>query len=198
MVSMRQLLFIHGGSVFDNRDELLDQLRTWELEDPFQLHEERGKWKNKLPEALGERWRCAFPQMPNKFDAKYAEWAVWFERHLPFVEDGIVLIGHSLGATFLCKWLSENQFPKSIAQLHLVAPGWSEGEFMLPNSLEAAQKQCNEVHIWHSHDDPVCAFEKHALRYAVALPSAITHWMNGRGHFRGEEFSEIVEVIKSA
>jgi hypothetical protein len=43
------------------------------------------------------------------------------------------LVGHSLGAMFLTKYLAENEFPIQISQLHLVAPvlddqGLNEGD----------------------------------------------------------------------
>ncbi|NOZ43581.1 MAG: hypothetical protein GXP45_00120 [bacterium] len=63
--------------------------------------------------------------MPNKQRADYHARKIWFEKLFPYInsskESKLILIGHSLGAIFLAKYLSENTFPKTIDQLHLIS-----------------------------------------------------------------------------
>ena len=44
-----------------------------------------------------------------------------FEKALPYFGEENILIGHSLGGSFLLKYLSEH-FLENISQVHLVAP----------------------------------------------------------------------------
>ncbi|MDR0860065.1 MAG: hypothetical protein LBO09_03640 [Candidatus Peribacteria bacterium] len=56
-------------------------------------------------------------------------WArkIWFEKIFPYLNnEGTILIGHSLGAMFLLKYLSENTFPQPLSQLHLISSSIDE------------------------------------------------------------------------
>ena len=122
---MRQVLVIHGGEVYKTYDEYLKGLRTFELDDPRVPHEKG--WRSLLGEKLGPEYLVISPRMPNASNAHYVEWKIWFERHIPFLDDGLVLLGHSLGACFLTRYLSEEKFPKKIAGTFLIAGSLSEG-----------------------------------------------------------------------
>lgn len=126
---MKQLLYIHGGNLTKDNDELLKIMATREIS-PF---EEKKRRRLTLQERLPE-FVVIKPEMPNKDMARYSTWKLWFEKYIPFLEAGnLVLVGHSLGAMFLTKYLAENEFPIQISQLHLVAPvlddqGLNEGD----------------------------------------------------------------------
>jgi hypothetical protein len=88
--------------------------------------EEKKRRRMTLQEQLPE-FKVIKPEMPNKDMARYSAWKLWFEKYLPFLDsEKLIVIGHSLGAMFLIKYLGENQFPLSISQLHLVAPALDE------------------------------------------------------------------------
>ena len=126
---MKQLLYIHGGNLTKNNDELLKIMATRAI-NPF---EEKKRRRLTLQERLPE-FVVIKPEMPNKDMARYSTWKLWFEKYIPFLEaENLVLVGHSLGAMFLTKYLAENEFPIQISQLHLVAPvlddqGLNEGD----------------------------------------------------------------------
>lgn len=126
---MKQLLYIHGGNLTKDNDELLKIMSTREIS-PF---EEKKRRRLTLQERLPE-FVVIKPEMPNKDMARYSTWKLWFEKYIPFLEaENLVLVGHSLGAMFLTKYLAENEFPIQISQLHLVAPvlddqGLNEGD----------------------------------------------------------------------
>lgn len=69
--------------------------------------------KEKLQEQLGSDFLVYQPQFPNKQNAQYPEWKLFFEKTIAQLEDGLILIGHSLGASFLVKYLSENKIPQA-------------------------------------------------------------------------------------
>src|SRR3989344_9033544 len=95
----------------------------------------------------------------NKTNARFDEWEIWFEKLVPFLHDGVILVGHSLGGTFLTKYLSENQFEKKIKSVFLVAAvydnhkeGYSLASFTLPKKLNL---QTENIYLFHSKDDPL-------------------------------------------
>ncbi len=200
-----QIFVINGGtSAFSRYEDFLEQLRTKPL--IIERYKSSRDWKSRLSEALGAGYEVFSPGMPNKDNAQYKEWRIWFERFFPFMEDEIILIGHSLGGIFLAKYLSEEDFPKKIRATFLVAPPFESGgnsrwekksnEFALPNSLKKFEKQGGKIYIYHSKDDPSVPFADLA-RYQQALPHAHATIFEDKKHINQEEFPELVNDIKS-
>ena len=141
----KQVIFIHGGETFDTYDDYVEYLKNCE----FDLYKERGKrWKDSLSERLGENFEVIAPTMPSKYNAKYSEWKIWFEKVIPHVEDNVVIIGYSLGGLFVAKYLSENDLPKKILATYLIAAPYEKNDnedsladFILPDTLEKFGKQ---------------------------------------------------------
>ncbi len=194
----KQIVVIHGGDSFDTYEEYMENLRVEEinLEDFF-----RKGWKKNLAERLGDDFVVIAPRMPNEANAKYLEWKIWFDKIAPFIEDGVILIGHSLGGIFLAKYLSENTFPKKIRATMIVASPYTEisdrcmADFILPESLKQFEKQGGDIFLYYSEDDEVVPF-KSLKGYEKDLPEADTCIFKDRGHFGQEEFPEIVAQIK--
>lgn len=108
---MKQLLYIHGGNLTKDNDELLKVMATREI-NPF---EEKKRRRLTLQERLPE-FVVIKPEMPNKDMARYSTWKLWFEKYIPFLDsENLVLVGHSLGGMFLTKYLAENEFPIQIS-----------------------------------------------------------------------------------
>ncbi len=195
---MQQLFFVHGGdSLKPGEDffEAWDSDTRWKLEDPFIKKGSEKKWKDDMVEKLGSNWVCAFPRFPNDMDAHYEQWKWWFEKHIPFMRDNIVCVGHSLGGVFLAAYLGRQTLPVHCAQLHLVAPVLSEGDFILPESLEHITEQVSRIYIYHSEDDAVVPIS-HSETYAHKLPGAEFVRFTDRGHFFSQsEFPELVARI---
>lgn len=200
-----QVVVIHGGQAYTTYDDFIQHLATKEVEYDtfFKRHEPR--WKELLPERLGDAYDVAKPTMPNYQNAKFDEWKLWFERIIPFLRDDVILVGHSLGAMFLAKYLSENIFPRSIEKLFLIAPalvrdgingGEDGGEFLPnPDMLINVTKQCERVHIFHSKDDEVVPYT-HAEKYMQHMPDAELLTFEDSGHFITEDIPELVEYIR--
>lgn len=193
-MDMKQLVHIHGGEWFDSYNEYFKYLENKEIDDP----REPGmiKWRDRYEEFLEEDWLVIRPQMPSPRNAKYIEWELWFEKYIPYIEDGVILVGHSLGATFLTQYLSEKRFPKEIASLHLVAPEFSgKGGFGLKSDFVLQRNPTGSIYVYHSKDDSVVPFAD-AEKFKQALPEAELVVFEDRGHFLQEDFPELIERIK--
>jgi len=198
MQTKRQVLIIHGGTVFDDYDNYLNYLRQYKIEslDDLQFRD----WKSELEELLADEFEIIRPSMPCKRNAKYLEWRIWLEKFFPFLRDDIILIGHSLGGTFWLKYLAENNFPVKISQLHLVAAAITEtneplGDFILPNDLGGIAKQVENILLYYSRDDPVVPFSDLEI-LASKLPQAKKVIFGDKGHFRISKFDELKNNIK--
>jgi len=196
----KQILIIPGGDIFDTYDEYLNFLKNCDI-DIEKI--KRGNWRNNLQKNLGDEFEVICPTMPNKNNAKYSEWKIWFERLFPFLREEAILIGSSLGAIFLTKYLSENILPIKIKAVFLVAPPFDDetkeslGDFKLLGTLERFREQVKNIFIFHSKDDPVVPFYE-LDKYSKSLPDAEKIIFENRGHFnKDKEFPELVEIIKS-
>lgn len=197
----KQILFIHGGGTFKDNEDFYTYLKSIEV-DPYDNFK---FWGKLLGDVLGNDYDVLSPRMPIKDNADYEAWKIWFEKYLSFVKDETpILIGHSLGSTFLLKYLSENSFPKKILQLHLVSPAVIDEDFDLEKlatfefdftKINKIENFCNDINVWHSKDDDVVSF-KNAEIVKENIPNIKLHVFQDRGHFHQESFPEIIKMIK--
>ena len=167
------------------------------------LLDNKGNWKDNLKKTLSKDFVVILPSMPNKSNAQYPEWKIWFEKLIPHCRTGLILVGHSLGGIFLAKYLSENIFPKKISAVFLVAAPYDIrsahnrlASFGLPAKLVRLQEQVAKIFIYHSQDDPVVPVIA-AKNYQHALPGAVVKIFKNKQHFNQATFPEIVKTINS-
>ncbi|MBI2041516.1 MAG: alpha/beta fold hydrolase [Candidatus Nealsonbacteria bacterium] len=191
----KQVIIIHGGDTFGTYSEYLNFLSNYQI-DVERYKRNIDDWKVWLRNKLGEGYEVMLPMMPNKNNARYEEWKLWMDKLLPFIQDDVILIGHSMGGSFLAKYLSENKFPKKIKSVFLVSAvfdnddeGYSLQSFSLPENLNL---QTDKVYLYHSQDDKVVPF-KSLDQFKSKIPDAVTRVFSDRGHINQEIFPEIVE-----
>lgn len=202
-MNKQQVFYIHGGNAFSNYKDFLNYLRTEPIRGlPWEEKTER--WTNNLSTDLGENYEVFMPQMPNKMNAKYEEWKIWFERHFVYLRDGIILVGWSQGGYFFARYLTENTLPFKVKALFLLAspllPRNNAGEdgadfnFDYDKVVELANK-VDKITIFHSKDDPVVPYED-VLKYKAALPEAELVIFEDKNHFLVPELPELVDRIR--
>lgn len=193
----QQVVIIGGGTTFESYKDYLSFLKNKELTlENFRPDQD---WKDTLAVKLGRRFDVLLPKMPNKTNARYKEWKIWFERIIPFLNQDVIFIGHSLGGIFLAKYLSENKFSKTIKATVLVAAPFKKDDlvdFKLPSSLAKFAKQGGMIYLVQSKDDPVVPFEQLG-KYKQALPNSKTIILDNREHFNQEAFPEIIKLIRT-
>lgn len=195
----KQIVVIHGGDTFENQEAYLNFLKNYEI-DIERYKISKDDWKPDLRQKLGSDYEVILPIMPNKTNARFEEWKIWFEKIIPFLNEEIILIGHSLGASFLVKYLSENNLPKKLKAVFLVSgvfdtdtEGYTLHSFSLPEKLDL---QTENIYLYHSKDDPVVPFS--ALEnFAQIFPKAHTRIFEDRKHINQEEFPELVQDIQN-
>ncbi len=154
--------------------------------------------------ALGETCEIIRPNMPLSERATYADWKIHFGRHIPYLRNGVILIGGSLGGIFLAKYLSEHKFPKKIRSVYLVCPPFDNslpgedlvGGFTLKKDLSLLEKNARKLTLLFSKNDDTVP-PAHAKKYARKLKHAnIIVYKHIKGHFEIEKFPEIIHMIK--
>jgi len=195
-----QILVIHGGNTFKNNKDYLRYLKTRKIS-----LERRIRWSDDyFDKELGKKFEIIRPRMPLQDYAKYKDWEIYFERHIPYLRNNAILIGSSLGGIFLAKYLSEHKFPKKILSTYLVCPPFDNsvtgedlaGGFKLKSNLSLLGKNSNNLYLLFSKDDDAVPVS-HAKKYRKKLKNAkIMIYKSKNGHFKISKFPEIVRMIK--
>lgn len=193
-----QVVFVNGGMTFSNRDDYLDFLKDREVS-----VEKKETWDtgNYLEEALEHD--LVRVDMPCWRNADYEEWKITFENYLPLLSEKVILVGLSLGGTFLAKYLSENKFPKEILSAYLIGAPYDDdlkgetlaGGFKISSNLSLLEDNCNNLTLMYSEEDDIVPL-RHSGKFKERLsdPETITY-ENKNGHFQVAEFPELIEKI---
>lgn len=199
----KQVFYIHGGESFNDHELFLERLRSYTPRD-LPSTEQLTKWTKTFSTDLGPAYEVFMPQMPNKQNAQYEEWAIWFERHFQYLNDDVVLIGCSLGAMFLGRYLIEQATPFSIKALILMAgvaavpdfPLDDCGDFLVyPEKAGILATRAKEVQFWHSVDDFLVPYE-HSVILSKAVPGSTLVTFEDKNHFLVPELPELIAHIK--
>lgn len=200
----QQVVFIHGGDSFSKQEDFLAYLKQTPVRNL--PSSEAGKhFTHTLREDLGEDFEVFMPSMPNKQNADFEEWSIWFERHFAYLSGEVILVGWSFGGIFLAKYLSEREVPFVVKKLVLLAApcgtfespdGNDCGNFQFePAKLAILETRVEKTYILHSNDDfvvPVAA----AHLYKTHLPSAELMIFEDKNHFLSPEFPELLALLR--
>ena len=196
---MQQIIVIQGGTTFLEYNNYLGYLGNKSLNVDRLTYSPM--WKELLQSQLGADYQVLLPTMPNKTNARYNEWEIWFTHLASIMTDGCILIGHSLGAIFLAQYLSENIFPKSITATILVAAPYDNessedlGDFKIKTLSDRLTEQAGRLVFFNGTDDPVVATSD-SDKYKTRLPTAEFHTLPAPDHFMRPDFPELTALIK--
>lgn len=159
-----------------------------------------------MHEKLESKYEFFKPEMPNKYNANYKAWKIWFEKTLPYLNnEDLVLIWHSQWWMFLIKYIWENWFPKKIAQLHLVSSIFDESDmdedikyswdFLYnPDIINNIENYADKIFLYHSTDDNIVPYS-HAEKIKSYLTNAKLITLTDRCHITQAEFPELLANI---
>ncbi|MFC3199320.1 alpha/beta fold hydrolase [Parapedobacter deserti] len=178
----KQILFIQGGGEggYEADKELVTSLQA----------------------ALGEEYMISYPEM--RWDEAAADfgWTKQIGEEIAQADNGLVLVGHSFGASMILKYLSETTINKKIKGVFLLAaPFWSGDEawkagFKLKSDFANSLPADVVYYLYHSKDDDeVPIFHFH--QYKKKLARANFREVNSGAHQFGNDLALVAEDIKS-
>jgi predicted alpha/beta hydrolase family esterase len=156
-----------------------------------------------LKAALGPGYAVKHPVMPAPDKPDYDTWKVVIGKELAKLENGSVLIGHSLGGSLLLKYLSEEQCSRKFSALFMVAapfwglPKWNRAEFILEKGFSRKVTQPGKIFVYHTKDDKIVS-DEHVARYTKTIPHATFRTVDGYGHtFAAKACPELIKDIQA-
>jgi len=165
-------------------------------------HEEDERLAASLRGALGAAYEVRSPKMPNEDSPEYAAWRGRISEELADMEDGTILVGHSLGASVVLRYVSEEGC-EGVDGLFLVAApfwgaeDWEVEEYALPEDFASKLPEGLPVFFYHGREDEIVPFE-HLELYAQRFPRATFRAFDGRGHQFGEDLSEVARDMQAS
>ena len=154
-----------------------------------------------LKTALGNGYEVSYPQLQSDESLTDFGWPRQIGKEINGIEGDVILVGHSLGASLLLKYLSETKIPKKISGIFLTAtPYWSGDEdwkegLKLQNDFAGKLPGNIPIFLYHSMDDDVVPFE-HLSLYAQKLPEATVHEVKKGGHQFNNDLKFVAKDIK--
>jgi len=162
------------------------------------------EWDNHLVEDLRQRlgrdFEIGYPRMPNEQSPNYSAWKGALEKALAPLPIGTILIGHSVGGTFLLKALTDHIASKKPGGIFLLAApfvgdgGWPADELEFPENFAEHLPRSVPIRFFHGLSDET-APPKHADLYARAVPQAHVHRLPARDHQLNNDMSEVAAAI---
>ena len=185
---MKNAIILHG---MPSKEEYFDL----NISSPSNSH-----WLPRIQkQLLVKGYNAQTPELPNPFEPEYVSWKKIFE--LFPVTSETILIGHSCGAGFLVRWLSENKI--RFGKVILVAP-WidlnkelANGFFEFEIDSEMANRS-ESMHVIFSNDDDdeiISSVEK-----LKEIKNMQVHEFEKMGHFTSgsmgtNEFPALLDII---
>jgi predicted alpha/beta hydrolase family esterase len=179
----RQILFVQGAgqAVHD----------TWD-----------DKLVHSLERELGPACRVLYPRMPDEAQPRYAAWKAALLREFDELENGALLVGHSVGGTMLLHVLAEERLKFSPGALVLVAApfigegGWHSDDISPHTDFAKRLPRDMPVFLYHGVDDDTVPIA-HAQLYAKAIPQATLSELPRRDHQLNNDLRDVARAIQT-
>ena len=154
-----------------------------------------------LQKALGEAYVVHYPLLPDTAEPDLGR-LKQIGQALSLLKGELLVVGHSLGASMLLKYLTETPVQHQIAGVFLLAtPFWQGDEewkqgLKLPHDFAHKLPPNVPIFLYHSQDDDEVPFTHLAL-YAQALPQATVCPILSGGHYLNQDASLVAKDIKA-
>ena len=174
------MLFVHGGGD-----------RGYEADAPLAAS---------LAQHLGANYDVRYPKMPDDTASPDFGWPRKIAGEIGPMPDDIVLVGHSLGASMLLKYLSENRVAARVRGVFLLAtPFWSGKEewergLKLREDFASALPRDVPIFLYHCQDDEEVSIS-HLAIYEEKLPRAIVRKVPAGGHQFDNDLARVARDI---
>ena len=179
---IRQVLFIQGGGGEDD-------------------YKADAQLVTSLKEALGDGYNVNYPLLPTETTPDFGR-IKQIGDEISNLKGDIILVGHSLGASMLLKYLSENEFKGKILGVFLISTPFWEGEedwkqgLKLQDNFPERLPGDVPIYLYHCRDDEEIPFE-HIERYEQKLPLATVRKLSSCGHQLNNNLNVVAGDIMS-
>lgn len=154
-----------------------------------------------LREALGEAYTVHYPLLSNESSPDFGR-KKQIDKEISLIKGEIIMVGHSLGASMILKFLSEDEVKKPISGIFLLStPFWSGSEdwkqgLMLRKDFSDKLPKDVPIFLYHCRDDEVVPFE-HLSLYVQKLPQATAREGTSGGHQLNNDLSLVAKDIQN-
>lgn len=157
-----------------------------------------------LRNELGEGYKVHFPKMSQDETESFfgSQWPKEIGREIASLKGEVILVGHSLGASMLLKYLSENKVTKQIAGVFLAAPPFWSGDEDWVQPLKLREDFHDNlpknvpIFFYQCKDDGEVPFSQFN-RYKQYLQGATFREIKSGGHQFNDNLSIVATDIKS-
>jgi predicted alpha/beta hydrolase family esterase len=163
------------------------------------------QWDNRLVDSLagdlGPDFEMRYPRMPNEADPSYPDWKAALAAELAGIDDGAILVGHSIGGTILINALAEGAPVRAPAAIMLIAApfvgegGWASEDMPPRPDLADRLPGGVPVYLYHGTDDEIAPVG-HLDLYARAIPGARVRRLPGRDHQLDNDLADVAADIR--
>jgi len=156
-----------------------------------------------LRKALRPAYKVHYPKMRSDETVPDfgPQWLKQIGEEISSFKSEVILAGHSLGASMLLKYLSENKITENISGIFLVAPPFWRGneDWVKPLKLrkDFSDKLPKDIptFFYQCKDDDVVPFEQFTL-YKQKIPWAVFREVATGGHQFNNDLSIVAKDIK--
>ena len=141
------------------------------------------------------------PNLPNPEDPDPEEWTKVLVEKIGSIDDETIILGHSLGASMVLRFLEAAEAKSTPRGCILVSPPWMikaealRGFFMSELDFDVLMWKASRFVVVHSRDDKVIQFD-HAEKYAKVLHAKLIEGAPGDEHFQGKQYPVILKAVE--
>lgn len=149
-----------------------------------------------LTKLLSDDYKISYPKLKTDENEPDFGWLKQIGKEIKQLKGEFILAGHSLGASMLLKYLSENRISKKPAGIFLLAtPFWSGDEnwkqgLKLPEDFAKKLRLGSLIFFYHCRDDEEIPFENLA-KYQNKVDGATFREIESGGH----QFDKALEIV---
>ena len=164
------------------------------------------QWDNKLVTSLerelGDDFAVSYPRMPNEADVEYSAWKAALLEQFESLEDGAILVGHSVGGTVLIHTLAQQPRTPRLGGIFLIsAPfigegGWPSDDIRGRTDFSERLPLGMPVFLYHAIDDDIVPVA-HVYLYSHAMPRAVVRALEHSNHQLNNDLSLVARDIRA-
>jgi predicted alpha/beta hydrolase family esterase len=156
-----------------------------------------GDWQLKLALRFAKEFKVITPQMPAPTKPVFDEWKFILDKNLAKLKGEVFFVGHSLGASFLVKYLLEEKIKQKVSGLFLVSAPFNTVKGFNFSHDFSTLPPIDHKYLYHCMNDVEVPYA-HSVIFQEHL-SAKLRTFEGRGHyFKKAEFPEILQDLQES